>query len=277
MPQIEKYTQGTPSWTDYGAPDQHAAKSFYADLFGWEYDDMPMETDADAPAPTYSMGKMKGLHTAAIYTQVDEERQMNIPPHWKTYITIDDADAIASKITELGGSVLMQPSDGVDAGRMVIAQDPIGAMISFWQPDQHIGAQIRGEHGTMAWAELVTTDPEKAVDFYSELLEIEFSEGSNPEGGPYHVIMSGELGVGGIMQMPDEMAQMNVPSHWRVYFLTDDVDATVEIAKARGATITAGPMDMEDEGRVAYVTDPQGSQFGLLTPNEEMWNIIDSA
>jgi uncharacterized protein len=43
MSRIESYAQGTPSFVDLTTPDQDAATTFYADLFGWEYDDQPLD------------------------------------------------------------------------------------------------------------------------------------------------------------------------------------------------------------------------------------------
>ena len=40
---IESYVQGKPCWVDLATTDQDAAKSFYAELFGWAYDDNPMD------------------------------------------------------------------------------------------------------------------------------------------------------------------------------------------------------------------------------------------
>ena len=51
MPARTKYEPGTPSWTDLMTPDTDAAKSFYASLFGWTFEDMP----SDIPDNPYTM------------------------------------------------------------------------------------------------------------------------------------------------------------------------------------------------------------------------------
>ena len=56
-----------------------------------------------------------------------------IPSHWTTYIASDDVDDTAAKIRDAGGTVLMDPFDVFDAGRMTIAQDPTGATFGVWQ------------------------------------------------------------------------------------------------------------------------------------------------
>ena len=45
---------GTISWSDLATTDQDAAKEFYGGLFGWEYDEQPIDDDT-----TYSMGEAR--------------------------------------------------------------------------------------------------------------------------------------------------------------------------------------------------------------------------
>jgi len=52
------------------------------------------------------------------------------PNHWEVYFAVDDADATAAKILELGGNVLVAPFD-TPVGRIGVAQDPQGAVFSF--------------------------------------------------------------------------------------------------------------------------------------------------
>ncbi len=48
---------GTISWSDLATTDQDAAKEFYGGLFGWEYDEQPIDDDT-----TYSMGEARRPH-----------------------------------------------------------------------------------------------------------------------------------------------------------------------------------------------------------------------
>ena len=165
MPKIESYKQGTPSWVDLSTSDQEAAKRFYSAVFGWEYEDNDMGN-----GQFYSMAKVDSSAAAAIATQQPEEAQQGVPPHWNVYITVDDVDAVGERVSELGGTVLMAPMDVFDAGRMIVVQDSVGAVVMFWQPMQHIGAEVRDEHGALTWTLVMTTDKDATASFYSELL-----------------------------------------------------------------------------------------------------------
>ncbi len=50
---------------------------------------------------------------------------------------------------DAGGTVLMEPTDIFDSGRMIIASDPTGAMFGVWQAREHIGAQLANEPGRL--------------------------------------------------------------------------------------------------------------------------------
>ena len=56
------------------------------------------------------------------------------PPHWLPYIGVDDVDASAARITELGGTVVSEPMDIPDTGRFCVLKDPGGATIALFTP-----------------------------------------------------------------------------------------------------------------------------------------------
>ena len=58
----------------------------------------------------------------------------NQPAVWSTYVSVDDADAAAGRVRDAGGTVLVEPMDVMDAGRMAFFMDPGGAAIGVWQP-----------------------------------------------------------------------------------------------------------------------------------------------
>ena len=56
-----------------------------------------------------------------------------MPNHWSVYFGVEDADATAKKVTDLGGSVVMPPED-TPYGRLGTLLDPTGAMFKIQQP-----------------------------------------------------------------------------------------------------------------------------------------------
>lgn len=109
-------------WFELMTTDTEGAKKFYADLFGWEYEDMPM-----GPGSTYTVVKSCGKAVAGIMAQPEDCKCM--PPSWDIYITVNDVDAAAAKVQSSGGKVLRAPSDIPEVGRFAVLQDPQGAVI----------------------------------------------------------------------------------------------------------------------------------------------------
>jgi len=258
MPVRTSYAQGTPNWVDLQTTDQAAAKQFYAGLFGWTYDDqaMPGGEGGEASA-VYSMAKLGDQNVAAIAPQPPEMASAGAPPMWNTYIAVDNVDDAVTKVAAAGGQVAMEPFDIMDAGRMAFVMDPSGAGVALWQANQHIGATLVNEPGTLSWNELITNDP-SAIKFYEQVLGMTTSTMDMGD-GEYTLFEVGGQQVGG--SMPPQMEGM--PNYWNVYFAVADADATAARAKQLGGSVVAEPFDTP-VGRMAVIRDPHGATFSII-------------
>ncbi len=258
MPIHTSYKHGTFSWVELGTTDSPSAKKFYGGLFGWAFDDQPA-----GPGMTYTMCNVGAQHAAALYAMGDQMK--GVPPHWMSYITVDDVDATMAKAEKNGGKVIKAAFDVMDVGRMGVAQDPSGGTIAFWQAKKHIGAGVTEEPGTLCWNELFTTNVDAAGKFYAQTV------GWTPKAvdmGPMGVYTlfnrpgDDAKNAAGMMGMPPKMA--GVPSHWLAYFAVSDVDASTKKVTELGGKVMAPPMDIPKIGRFSVVQDPQGATFGLF-------------
>ena len=254
MPVRTSYAQGTPNWVDLQTTDQASAKAFYAGLFGWTYDDQPMGEGA-----VYSMAELGGEHVAAIAPQSPELKAAGAPPMWNTYIAVDSVDDAVTKVEAAGGQVAMPPFDVMDAGRMAFVLDPSGAAVALWQANQHIGATMVNEPGTLTWNELITTDP-SAASFYRQVLGLTTST-MDMGSGEYTLFEAGGKQVGGTTSPP----MPGVPNHWHVYFAVADTAAATARAAELGGAVVVEPFDTP-AGRIALLTDPQGAAFSVVQP-----------
>jgi predicted enzyme related to lactoylglutathione lyase len=253
MPERTSYTQGTPNWVDLQTTDQAAAKAFYSGLFGWTYDDQPMPQ-----GPVYSMALLGGHTVAAIAPQSPEMAAAGAPAMWNTYLAVDSVDEAVGKVEAAGGKVAMAPFDIMDAGRMAFVIDPAGAPVALWQANQHIGATLVNEPGTVSWNELITSDPGD-VKFYTDLLGLTTSTMDMGGGQEYTIFEADGQQVGGSMAPP----MPGIPNHWQVYFAVDDADATAAKATELGGTVQGAPFD-SPVGRMAVLGDPQGAVFSII-------------
>ncbi|MGA2131334.1 MAG: VOC family protein [Bryobacteraceae bacterium] len=256
MPHIDTHPAGDFVWIELGTTDQPAAKNFYASLFGWNANDMPMGPDG-----VYTIFRLEGRDAAAAYT-LDPARSGGAPPHWMLYISTTSADDSAARAAQAGGTVLAPPFDVFDAGRMAVVQDPTGAVFSLWQPKNNQGIGIAGVEGTLCWADLVTGDAARAKQFYSDVFGWTITPSEKDPSGYLH-IQNGDQFIGGI---PPRDPQPGVPSHWLLYFFVPDGDAAAAKAQSLGASVHFGPATMEGVGRWSVVSDPQGAVFALFQP-----------
>jgi predicted enzyme related to lactoylglutathione lyase len=250
MGERTSYAPGTFSWVDLQTDDLDRAKSFYGDLLGWSYADIPIGDGA-----VYSMAQVQGHNVAALGERQDE----SIPPHWNVYVTVEDADASAARAAELGATLLAEPFDVFDAGRMAAFADPQGAVLSVWQPKENIGAGLVNAPGALSWNDLLTPDVEGSAEFYRALFgwDIAEVEGS---GGQYWSITNGGRLNGGIMPMPPG----GHPA-WNLYFGTEDTDAAVARAGELGAETVMGPIDVPNGTRFAILRDPSNAVFSVAS------------
>lgn len=113
-------------------------------------------------------------------------------------------------------------------------------------------------NGSWIWYELLTTDADAAIDFYSQI--IGWTPSKFPGGTiDYNIMSVGEDGVGGIMKNPAP-----TPSAWLGYVGVDDVDATVATIQSLGGKVHVPPMDLPGVGRMSMVQDPQGAYFYVM-------------
>jgi len=119
--------QGAFCWNELSTTDLDAAQNFYKALLGWEI----KEGTAPGGGTRYSEIVVGGQHVGGMYAMGEcGEGAPQMPPHWMSYVAVDDVDASAAKTKELGGKVSVEPMDIPGVGRFCVINDPSGAVIS---------------------------------------------------------------------------------------------------------------------------------------------------
>jgi predicted enzyme related to lactoylglutathione lyase len=273
MPERDRYIPGVPCWVDTSQPDPKAATRFYSDLFGWEIENvMPPDSPGE-----YFIAQLRGKSVAAIGSQPEGMPQVAM---WNTYISVESAVETAAKARDAGGSVVMEPFDVMDAGRMAVCLDPEGAAFCLWQAKDQIGAEIVNEHGTVNFNGLNTRDPEGAKSFYGAVFGWRTLDlGGGVEmwrldgyGDHLEEIQPGTRKAvresGGPDGFEDVVASLNpigdeqpdTPAHWSVTFAVDDADGIAGRATELGGRVVAPPFDAPWV-RMTVIADPQGATF----------------
>jgi predicted enzyme related to lactoylglutathione lyase len=256
MGKREHYELGTFCWVDLATTDPAGAKAFYGELFGWEAEDT-----LGGGGGTYTMMRLDGDEVCALYEMEAERRDMGVPPHWLSYVSVGSADETAARAEELGGSVLMEAFDAAGFGRMAVIEDPTGGVFAAWEPRNLAGARRVNDPGCFTWNDLQTRDPETAADFYARLFGWETEPVKQNGNLVYVTIKNAGFRNGGVMPMTEQHG--DAPSYWLTYFTVLSCDAAVERVRELGGEVLAGPMNI-GAGRIAVVSDPQGAAFALF-------------
>ena len=126
-------THGAIWWSELMTRDVTAARDYYAATCGWTWDEMPM---ADGP----SLVAMKGGRPVAGMMDMGRIGGLeDVPPHWFTYIAVDDVDAAAQATVAAGGRLNRPVFDVPGVGRIAIVTDPSGAAVGLMTPPAQAG------------------------------------------------------------------------------------------------------------------------------------------
>jgi predicted enzyme related to lactoylglutathione lyase len=188
--------------------------------------------------------------------------QNHQPGHWNHYVSVESAEEATAEARRLGATVLEEPFDVMDVGRMAVLSDPDGAVFCVWEARGHAGAARVNDPGCMTWNEVQSRRPEEAAAFYAGL----FGWGTEPiteDGRTVYVTIKNSAGWmnGGIM--PTTETPADAPSFWLIYFTVPSCDAAVARTQELGGRVLAGPME-PGFGRIAVLSDPQGAPFAVF-------------
>lgn len=255
MADQDKAALGTVAWVDLQTPDLDKARRFYGELLGWSF------IGGDDPnAAFYTTAQIRRRKVAGL---AKLSAQSQFPSAWTVYFATDNAEDVARRTRDAGGTVLMPPMDVMEHGRMAIFADPTGAAFGIWQPKQHRGAEVVDEPGAMTWHEVYSHDVTRAREFYARVFGLEQKKLDSPD-IEYWTLHKGEKTVGGVMQMTPAMPK-DLPSHWNTYFAVANADASAKKVTALGGNVMQPPFDTP-YGRMAAVFDPLGAPFCIIQP-----------
>jgi len=132
---------GSVNFNDLHTRDAAGAKAFYGAVFGWTtltlgegfemwtlpgYGDHLELDDPELRKRMVDVGAPAGFEDVVATISPLTADQAGVPAHWGITFAVDDADAIAAKAKELGGTVVVPPFDAPWV-RMTVLTDPQGA------------------------------------------------------------------------------------------------------------------------------------------------------
>lgn len=269
--------EGGPIWIDLSTHDIEGAKAFYGAVFGWE------TVDSGADFGHYHMirsdGRTIGGLMSSLMSETGPTDEPQSPTAWDVYLETADIAATVAAARESGAGVIVEPMPVGPLGTMAVLTDPGQAAVGLWQPDEFSGIEATSAPNVPVWFELMTTDFDAALQFYTDVLSWsvqwmrdspdpeampDYADEPQEDVGMRYVIHSSPNGAVAGMCEANAWLPPGTPSYWRMYIGVTDTDATIEAITARGGALLDGPQD-SPFGRVATVADPQGASFQICS------------
>ena len=244
---------GRFTWHELMTTDPAKAVKFYEALLGWKTQEVPMG----------QMGTYRLFLNADKQVAGAMPAQAGVPSHWLVYVGSENPDASCAKAKELGGKVIVPPTDVPGMVRFAVAMDPQNAAFGILKglgPNAN-DPPYEGPPrlGTFCWDELYTKDQAAAGKFYGALFGWTGKVAPDDPMKYWHWQNAGK-DIGGMMNLPAP----NVPPHWVGYIAVSDADASCKKAKDLGAKIIMEPMDIPKVGKFGFIQDPTGAAVALF-------------
>jgi predicted enzyme related to lactoylglutathione lyase len=238
-------------WHDLATDDLPAARRFYGDLLGWQFEDM------QRLGRPYVMASLGGRRVGGLVA-VDPEPGQEVS-QWVGYVSVPNVDQTVAAVEKAGGRTLISPRDIQNVARAAVSIDPQGAVIGF-------ARRARGDpedepapvERTFFWMEYLAREPDAAVSFFSNLLGYK-SEMTDKVGTAEYYVLRRDRARGGVLRVPDE----SIRPRWLPYILVSDPGALAQRAESLGGRVVVAPRPDLRKGTLAVVADPSGGVVAL--------------
>jgi len=101
----DSYPPGTFCWIQHMTHDRQATRDYYGALFDWAFDET---------------GRAARQERAVAGIGAPDDASTTAPPHWLSFVSVEDADTMVQKAEGLGAQILASPVDVGSSGRMAM-------------------------------------------------------------------------------------------------------------------------------------------------------------
>ena len=119
-------THGNFGWHELYTRNVGAAKAFYAATVGWTFEGMPMPHQNR----TYWVAKAGDKPVAGVLDMRGIVSDAD-PPHWLSYLEVDDVDRLVAEVQSCGGRIVGSHSTSPSSGDIAIGADGTGAFMAW--------------------------------------------------------------------------------------------------------------------------------------------------
>jgi predicted enzyme related to lactoylglutathione lyase len=109
-------------WSELATADLAKSKAFYSEVFGWGW----------GGNDEYAEVQVAGRTIGGVMPR-PPDMPAEIPDSWLVYFGATGVDADAKKATDLGATVIVEPTDIPGTGRFAVLMDPQGAAFALFK------------------------------------------------------------------------------------------------------------------------------------------------
>lgn len=248
-------------WVDLSTFEIGAARDFYAQLFGWRFQDL---------GEGYLSCEVDDKATAGLYTMPEKFQQIGMPSFWMSYIKVKNIQQTVELAEKNGAKVEIRPMSSPGGGQVALIRDPSGTGFTCYEGDELEVSNSQAFHGARVWNELHVSDLASVKGFYTEV----FGWQIEPAGvkDRYQVLFNGTL-IAGIQVTSNDIK--GDKEYWGVYFQVESFSkARAVIEESGGEIVTEQPLGGE-RSLLAY--DNQGAAFYLVESTQKSEGLASSA
>jgi hypothetical protein len=245
-------------WADLVTDDVASAERFYAQLFGWTFQDMGgylIAANEERP--------LCGMFQRALPAGQPEAR-----PRWFGYISVASVERAQRAVAKAGGRVLAAPKKLPKRGEQAVFADPEGALFGVVKSSSGDPQDFKADPGDWIWIQLMSRDGVQAAEFYREVGGYKVIQNTSSKRMSDRVLASEGFARATVRTIPK--GNENVHPTWLLFLRVQSVSESVTQAKQLGGKVLLEPRPEFLESKVAVIADPTGAAIGLLEWSDEL-------
>jgi predicted enzyme related to lactoylglutathione lyase len=253
-------SSGRVVWHDLITDTPQASRTFYGELFGWEFE-QPTSFIGVGNDDSYMLIRHNGELIGGMLDANVLQRDVEIS-QWITVMSVADLAAAVKRVKAGGGEVLTPPTDVGSRGTMAVVAGPDRAIIALLQTRDGDPAPAEPVVNGWLWNELWTDNVDSAAAFYTSLSGLQHDDRTlGSRNTDYRVLMDGDAPRAGIMANPFSGA---LPV-WVNYLRVQDPAAVAARVESLGGRVIVPAQPRDVGGIVAFVAGPSGAGIALQT------------
>lgn len=258
-PPTSVHTQGRWIWAELFTGDIVAEKTFYHEVFGWQFESSGEGRGA------YTLVRVNGRPIAGI---IHYPKPADAPrgATWLALMSVPDVARAAAQAGGSGGTVLRVPRSIPGRGDVAVLADPEGALFGVIRSAAGDPPDTFPPMDTWLWIELLARDASKMAEFYRAIGDYTVTRQESPGDRTELHLMAGGYPRAGVL----ERERTDLPSVWLPYVRVKDLKQTLERVENAGGRVVVAPSPEIRNGKVAVFVDPQGAAMAAAEwPDED--------